>query len=139
MGRFGTAWRHSAMDPEHRADLRKALALGRQQLRSGHVVAGEQALLRAHGLARNAPLSHALCHVDLARLRLVQRDWAEVRGEAQRAALAPLASTLRRLAGRRPVDPVDDGLLALVRAVFQRNGPSVAQAHRVQVPHPVQR
>ncbi len=132
--------RHSAVAPERRqrvADLRRAAR--------GAAPGAAVALLdQAHTLARNLPLAHARLHLALARRQAQQGALREALAELERAAVAPLASGLRRLAGRAPDAPLDPGLAATLRAALgPRRGGSGADggvhAEGVEVADPVQR
>jgi hypothetical protein len=78
----------------------------------GELAAAATRLLAAHERARNLPLAHARLHLSLARLRWLQGERREALRELERASLAPVASGLRRVGGRRPEDPVEGGLWA---------------------------
>lgn len=93
-------------------EVRQGRAEARALRERGDLETAATRLLAAHERVRNLPLEHARVHLSLARLRWRQRDPLEGLRELERAGLAPLASGLRRLGGRRPEEPVEGGLWA---------------------------
>lgn len=93
-------------------EVPQARAEARALRERGELETAATRLLAAHERARNLPMEHARVHLSLARLRWRQRDPLEGLRELERAGLAPLASGLRRLGGRRPEEPVEGGLWA---------------------------